>query len=119
MLAFAVPMAALAQTLDKQTLLELDDDESDILYQRRTVEQIEDMDVVGSGGERIGEIEEVLANTDNEIVAVVVEYDEGFLDLGEREVVMPIDRLQFGEDGSRVATTLSEDDLRSLEVWDD
>ena len=50
---------------------------------------------------------------------VVVEFDEGFLDLGEREVVMPIDRLQFGEDGSRVATTLSEDDLRSLEVWDD
>jgi len=112
MLAFAVPMAALAQTLDKQTLRELDDDESDILYQGRTVEQIEDMDV-------IGEIEEVLANADNEIVAVVVEFDEGFLDLGEREVVMPVDRLQFGEDGSRVATTLSEDDLRSLEVWDD
>lgn len=119
MLAFAVPMAALAQTLDKQTLRELDDDESDILYQGRTVEQIEDMDVVGSGGERIGEIEEVLANADNEIVAVVVEFDEGFLDLGEREVVMPVDRLQFGEDGSQVATTLSEDDLRSLEVWDD
>jgi len=103
MLAFAVPMAALAQTLDKQTLRELDDDESDILYQGRTVEQIEDMDVVGSGGERIGEIEEVLANADNEIVAVVVEFDEGFLDLGEREVVMPVDRLQFG-DRSRCGT---------------
>jgi hypothetical protein len=75
----AAAPTALAQALDRANLHEVDDDAA-VTYEGRSIEQIEDMDVVRDG-ESIGEIEEVLADADGKIVAVVVEYDDGFLDL--------------------------------------
>jgi sporulation protein YlmC with PRC-barrel domain len=118
-LVFALPGAALAQDLDPQSLREVDDDQTEITYEGRSVDELEDMHVVAGTGQKIGEIEEVLANAEDEIVAVVVEYDDGFLDLGEREVVMPVDQLQFGQEGGEVTTALTDTELESLQVWDD
>lgn len=117
--AFALPGTALAQDLDPQSLRELDDDQTEITYEGRTVDELEDMNVFAGAGERIGEIEEVLANSEDEIVAVVIEFEDGFLDLGEREVVMPIDQLQFGQEGREVTTAMSDAELKALPVWDD
>ena len=115
-LAAAAPMA-LAQALDRANLHEVDDDDA-MTYEGRWVEQLEDMDVVRNG-ETIGEIEEVLANADDRIVAVVVEYDRGFLDLNEREVILPIDQLQFDDNAGEASVTLSDAELEALPVWDD
>jgi sporulation protein YlmC with PRC-barrel domain len=110
----AAPMA-LAQALDRANLHEVDDDDA-MTYEGRSIEELDDMDVVRDG-ERIGEIEDVLANPDNQIVAVVLEYDEGFLGLNDPEVILPIDQIQFGENAASV--TLSDAELRALPVWDD
>ncbi|WP_162913336.1 PRC-barrel domain-containing protein [Rhodospirillaceae bacterium SYSU D60014] len=118
-LAFALPGTALAQDLNPQSLREVDDDQTEITYEGRSVDELEDTHVVAGTGQKIGEIEEVLANAEDEIVAVVVEYDDGFLDLGEREVVMPVDQLQFGQEGREVTTALTDTELKSLQVWDD
>jgi PRC-barrel domain len=110
----AVPMA-LAQALDRANLHEVDDDDA-MTYEGRSIEQLDDMDVVRHG-QRIGEIEDVLANADNQIVAVVVEYDDGFLGLNDPEVILPIDQIQFDQNAASV--TLSDAELRALAVWDD
>jgi sporulation protein YlmC with PRC-barrel domain len=110
----AAPMA-LAQALDRANLHEVDDDDA-MTYEGRSIEELDDMDVVRDG-ERIGEIEDVLANADNQIVAVVLEYDEGFLGLNDPEVILPIDQIQFDENAASV--TLSDAELRALPVWDD
>ena len=87
----AAPMA-LAQALDRANLHEVDDDDA-MTYEGRSIEELDDMDVVRNG-ERIGEIEDVLANADNQIVAVVLEYDEGFLGRNDPEVILPIDQIR-------------------------
>jgi PRC-barrel domain len=110
----AVPMA-LAQALDRANLHEVDDDDA-MTYEGRSIEQLDDMDVVRHG-QRIGEIEDVLANADNQIVAVVIEYDDGFLGLNDPEVILPIDQIQFDQNAASV--TLSDAELRALAVWDD
>ena len=110
----AAPMA-LAQALDRAHLHEVDDDDA-MTYEGRSIEELDDMDVVRDG-ERIGEIEDVLANADNQIVAVVLEYDEGFLGLNDPEVILPIGQIQFDQNAASV--TLSDAELRALPVWDD
>jgi hypothetical protein len=76
------------------------------------------MDVVRNG-ETIGEIEKVLANADNQIVAVVIEYDDGFLGLNDTEVILPIDQVQFDASANEASVGLSDADLEALPVWDD
>jgi hypothetical protein len=110
----AAPMA-LVQALDRANLHEVDDDDA-MTYQGRSIEQLDDLDVLRDG-QRIGEIEGVLANADKQIVAVVVEYDDGFLGLNGPEVILPIDRIQF--DRNAASVTLSDAELRALPVWDD
>ena len=110
----AAPMA-LGQALDRADLHEVDDDAA-MTYEGRSIEQLDDMDVVRDG-QRIGEIENVLANADNQIVAVVVEYDDGFLDLNGPDVILPIDQIRFDQNAASV--TLGDAELRALPVWDD
>lgn len=108
---------ALAQTLDPANLRELDDDET-MTYQGRSVEQLDDMDVLRDG-QKIGEIDEVLADAAGQIVAVVIEFDDGFLDLDDREVILAIDQLQFGDDPRAATVTLGNAELEALPEWDD
>jgi hypothetical protein len=115
-LVAAAPIA-LAQTLDRATLHEVDDDDA-MTYGGRSIEHLEDMDVVRNG-ETIGEIEKVLANADNQIVAVVIEYDDGFLGLNDTEVILPIDQVQFDASANEASVGLSDADLEALPVWDD
>ena len=112
--AIAAPMA-LAQGLDPGNLRELDDDDT-LTFEGRTVEQLDDMDVVRDG-QKIGEIDEVLADSAGQIVAVVIDFEDDFLD--DREVILAIEQLKFGDD-ARVATVMLGDaELEGLPDWDD
>ena len=112
--AIAAPMA-LAQGLDPGNLRELDDDDT-LTFEGRTVEQLDDMDVVRDG-QKIGEIDEVLADSAGLIVAVVIDFEDDFLD--DREVILAIEQLKFGDD-ARVATVMLGDaELEGLPDWDD
>ena len=112
--AIAAPMA-LAQGLDPGNLRELDDDDT-LTFEGRTVEQLDDMDAVRDG-QKIGEIDEVLADSAGQIVAVVIDFEDDFLD--DREVILAIEQLKFGDD-ARVATVMLGDaELEGLPDWDD
>jgi hypothetical protein len=113
--AIAAPVA-LAQGLDPANLRELDDDDDEsVSFEGRTVEQLEDMDVARDG-QKIGEIDEVLANPGGQIVAVVIDFEDDFLD--DRDVVLAIDQLKFGDDARLATVTLGDAELEGLPDWD-
>lgn len=102
------------QTMDLSQLMEFD---------RLVVEpfglranQLEGMDVYGADGDEVGEIEEVLVNSNREFVAVVIEVDR-YLGIVDREVVVPIEALQRA--GDRFAINMTEEELEQLPEWDE
>jgi PRC-barrel domain len=112
--AITAPVA-LAQGLDPANLRELDDDDT-LTFEGRTVEQLDDMDVARDG-QKIGEIEEVLADATGQIVAVVIDFEDDFLD--DREVILAIDQLKLGDDARVATVTLGDAELEGLPDWDD
>ncbi len=78
---------------------------------------IEDIDVVVASGETVGEIEKILIDGSGTPVAAVVEINDGFLNLGDTEVVVNLSDLTW-EDG-QYSTALTEGQIESLPVWDD
>ena len=70
-------------------------------------------DVKGANGESIGHVDEVLADHTNKVLAVTMNTGGA----GGKEVVVPIDRLQFDRKTNVFTTKLSKDDLTSLPEW--
>lgn len=108
----AAPVAGLAM----KGMRELDDDDRTTQWQGMTVEQLEDMDIVNAQGDSIGEVEEVLADAQGNIVAVTAEVG-GFLGIGDREVVVSLEHLQL--QGDRFMTNLTSEQLETMPRWDD
>jgi len=81
-----------------------------------SVDQLEDMDIHGSGGERIGEVDEVLMTPEGKITAVSVEVG-GFLGIGDKEVVMELNQLR--REGDTITTDLTKEQVEALQNWDD
>jgi sporulation protein YlmC with PRC-barrel domain len=76
-----------------------------------SVTQLEDMNVYNAQGNQLGEVDDVLIGPNN-AVHLVVGYG-GFLGLGERKVLLPLDRFQMQND-RLVVQGMSEDQLRAL-----
>ena len=81
-----------------------------------SVDDLEDADLVGADGEGIGEVEQVLVDEDGQPAAVAAEVG-GFLGLGERAVVIGLDRLRLADDGDDLVTTLTREELEGLDAW--
>ena len=73
-------------------------------------------DLMGPDGNRIGEVEQILVDDSGTPVAAVVEAG-GFLDIGDEDIVVPLEELTF-EDGD-FTTSMTEDELKNLPKWDD
>jgi len=114
----ALPLAVLGQAVNPEELREADDDRADLTYQNLTVDQIEDMNVVRENT-FVGEIEEVLVNAQDRIVAVVVEIESRERRDSDRDVVMPIEALEFDASRRRATTTLTAEEIDALPVWHD
>ena len=79
--------------------------------------EVEDMNVLSNTGEEIGEVEKVLVDENGQPVAVTAEIG-GFLGVGQRVVVIGLDRLQLrGDDEPDLATTYTKEELRGLPTW--
>jgi hypothetical protein len=111
-----VPLGLAAQDIDVAALTELDDDDSTNMYEGFTVEQLVDMKWVRDG-EVIGEVESVLADASGEVVALAIDRENVRGD--DDEVVVPIADLELIADRREVETTLNDEDLAGLPVWED
>ena len=112
----ALPAAAWAQGTQAVGYREAEDDRAVVQPFNRTVDEIEDMNVYGAGGKKIGEVDEVLVDASGKIGAVSVE-SGGFLGIGDEEVVVMLDQLSL--EGDRFNTSLTKDQLLALPRWKD
>ena len=79
--------------------------------------ELEDMNLLSHAGEEIGEVEKVLVDEDGQPAAVTAEVG-GFLGVGQKTVVIGLDRLQLkGDDEPDVATTLTREELQDMQAW--
>jgi sporulation protein YlmC with PRC-barrel domain len=78
------------------------------------VSEVEDMDIVGPDGSEVGEVEEVLVNAAGQAAAVAAEVG-GFLGVGEKEVIIPLNQLQVS--GDDLATAMTKEQLEALPEW--
>jgi sporulation protein YlmC with PRC-barrel domain len=81
-----------------------------------TVGELEEMRIITSDGETIGEVDEILLNAEGRIVAVSAEIG-GFLDIGDREVVLGLE--QLSRDGNRLRVDMTARDIEDLPTWQD
>jgi len=77
-----------------------------------TAEQLLGQQVVNAEGKDIGEIDDLVL--DNNRLAHVVVGVGGFLGMGEKEVAIPVERLQIGDDQTTLMSAVTEDELRQL-----
>ncbi|MBB3996338.1 PRC-barrel domain-containing protein [Aureimonas pseudogalii] len=81
---------------------------------------LDDKDVYGANNEKIGEIEDLVVNSDGTVAAAVVEVG-GFLGVGEKDVLIGFNALQMTMDGNRMRITvpeLTKDSLTSAQDVD-
>lgn len=107
--------AAVASDMRATALIEADNDSMVVPPLNMTVGQIEDLDVYSTAGDRIGEVEDVLMTPEGQAAAVTVEVG-GFLGIGDREVILPLDQLSLN--GDRLVTQLSKAQIEALDAWD-
>lgn len=102
-------------TWDLSKLHELGDDAPGApLYEGLTVHELKGMGIVDVAGEKIVEIEGVLADETGRIVAVTVDVG-GFLGIGGKEVIVGVDRLELRRE--KFATTMSTEELKRQPEW--
>lgn len=113
-LGTSLPAIAQAPSAAAPALIEVDDDSQQVTPLGITVEQLDGLDVVTPTGERIGEVEEVLADATGKIVAVVVEYG-GFLGVGDKDAVFQLDSLKL--ENNKLVTPMTKQQLEALPDW--
>ena len=79
--------------------------------------ELEDMNLLSDTGEEIGEIEKVLVDENGQPAAVTAEIG-GYLGVGQKIVVIGLDRLQLrGGDEPDLATTYTKEELQGMQAW--
>jgi hypothetical protein len=83
----------------------------------RSSTELEDMNLLSHAGEEIGEVERVLVDEDGRPAAITAEVG-GFLGVGQKVVVIGLDRLRLeGEDEPDLATTHTKEELQGMQAW--
>ena len=111
---FAPP--AFAQTSAAPAMVEIEEDDLIVAPLNVTVDDLEDMDVVSADGEDIGDVEEVLGGADGQAAALALEVG-GFLGVGERDVIVPLDQVTM--QGDDLVLDMTQEEVEALPVWDD
>jgi sporulation protein YlmC with PRC-barrel domain len=112
MLAVAAPPVLAAGS----SLVELKDNDTIVGGINAKVGDVTGMDVYGSDGKKIGDVDTILADTSGKAQAVVIDVG-GFLGVGTREVVLPLSKLTRGPDDDRLNTALTKTEIEKLEDW--
>ena len=81
-----------------------------------SVDEIDGMDIYDSTGERVGEVDDILMSEDGNVSAASLDIG-GFLGMGERDVVLPLESLTKTDDG--LVTTLTKEQLESLPEYEE
>jgi sporulation protein YlmC with PRC-barrel domain len=81
-----------------------------------TIEDLEDMEIYGPNGEEVGEVEAVLVDASAQPVAIAADVG-GFLGMGEKDVVIALDRLT--QDGDHLKIDMTKEQIGALPDFED
>ena len=93
-----------------------DDDDNSAMWNDLSMDKLDDMEIVNEAGEKIGEVDEILADGDGNLLAAIIEVG-GFLGIGEKEVVISLDHFQLQDD--KLVTPMTKEQLEALPEWED
>ncbi|MGQ2907229.1 MAG: PRC-barrel domain-containing protein [Aliihoeflea sp.] len=113
-LAF-VSSALLAGSAFAQTAWVEIEDNVQVSAFNATVDQIDDWDVY-AGGEKVGEVEEVVGTEAGTATALVVDF-EGNGGFADQDMVIPLD--QFAWENNQLVLNADAAAVGSMEVWND
>jgi hypothetical protein len=83
-----------------------------------SVERLIGTNVYGADGRQAGEVRNLLMDGNGQVRAAVIEWG-GFLGIGEKEALVPIERLQLGSgNNDRVTMTITRQELEALPRYD-
>ena len=94
---------------------------TDAEYGELTADRLDDATVYGANNEEVGEIDELILAADGKMIDRVVLEVGGFLGIGEREVVVPFDRMNIlrGEAGDfRIYVDSTQERLEALPEYE-
>lgn len=100
------------------TLHEVKENDATVPMLNVSKKDLTGMDIYGSDGKKIGDVDKVLADSSNSIKAVTADVG-GFLGIGAREVVIPIEKLQKGSEKDRLQVSMTKDEIQKLSNWED
>ncbi|MFP7674189.1 PRC-barrel domain-containing protein [Marivita sp. S0852] len=80
------------------------------------MQSADDIDVRNTNGDVIGEIEEILIDSNGQPAGFLIEMG-GFLDLADTEVAVPLDALTW--DGAEYVSKMTEEQLQNLAPFDE
>lgn len=83
---------------------------------RMNIGDLSDMDVYNARGQKLGEIEQVVMNPDDNRRYIVLA-SGGFLGLFENEVALPLERVRY-ENGRLIIRGLTEQDIEQMPDWE-
>lgn len=115
-LMLAALMAASGAVQAQSSWMQVEDGSMMVPTLNLSVDEIDGMDIYDSTGEKVGEVDDVLVGQDGTSMAASLDIG-GFLGIGEKDVVLPLDSLTKGEDGLR--TTMTKEELESLPDYED
>lgn len=115
-IALAALIAASGLAQAQQGWTEIDDDTILVQQLGMTIDQVEEGSVYDSTGERIGEVDDVLIGADGSSMAVSLDVG-GFIGIGEKDVVIPVDDLSPTENGFSV--NMTREQLEALPEYED
>lgn len=88
-------------------------DTRDSTYMR----SVEDVKIANANGEVIGEIEEILVNSDGVPAGFRVELDSGLFDFGDDDVSIPLEALTWSN--GQYISKMTKEQLEKLRPWDE
>jgi sporulation protein YlmC with PRC-barrel domain len=84
----------------------------------QSVQNLVGKNVVGSNGRDAGEIRNLLIDNSGRVRAAVIEWG-GFLGLGERQAMVPVERIRLGEgENDRAQLNMTREELEALPRYD-
>lgn len=107
-----------AGEMNVKGLRELDDDNRTAAWNGLSIDELDDLAVYNAAGEEVGEVEDVLGDSEGNIRAFVLEVG-GFLGIGDEDVVISEDRAKLGTDRAGLIVDMTVEEMKTLPRWED
>ncbi len=115
-LAMSPAYAASTAAMPAKALVEISNDDVVVSSLGMKVGDLTGKDIYGADGKKVGDVATVLADASQNAQAVTVDVG-GFLGVGSKNVVMPLESLKPGPKEDTLSTSMTKAQIEQLAEW--